>query len=60
MLVLSRKKGETIVIKNRQTGGVIRIVVAKICGNVVRICIEASESDTVLREEIIERTKKQK
>ena len=60
MLVLSRKKGETIVIKNRQTGGVIRIVVAKICGNVVRIGIEASESDTVLREEIIERTKKQK
>ncbi|HBV96580.1 MAG: hypothetical protein JL50_16635 [Peptococcaceae bacterium BICA1-7] len=47
MLVLARKKGQTIII-----GGEIRITVADISGETVRIGIEAPHSMEIYREEI--------
>ncbi len=60
MLVLSRKKGETIVIKNRQTGSEIKIALVNIVGQKVRIGIDASDDERIMREEIINREKKHK
>ena len=60
MLVLSRKKGETIVIKNRQTGSEIKIALVNIVGQKVRIGIDASDDERIRREEIINREKKHK
>jgi carbon storage regulator len=48
MLVLSRKKNETIVVGD----GSIQIVVVEICGNRVRLGIEATESIPIYRGEI--------
>jgi len=47
MLVLSRKKGQSIMI-----GGDIKIVIADISGETVRLGIEAPASLDILREEI--------
>ena len=48
MLVLSRKQGDSIII-----GGNIRVTVARIESNQVRIGIEAPRDVQVLREEIM-------
>jgi carbon storage regulator len=51
MLVLSRKRNETIVID-----GDIRITVVDIRGNQVRLGIEAPDSVRIVRQELCERT----
>ena len=51
MLVLSRKRNETIIID-----GDIRIVVVDIRGNQVRLGIEAPDSVRIVRQELCERT----
>lgn len=60
MLVLSRKKGERIVIKNRQTGSEIKIALVNIVGQKAKIGIDASDDERIMREEIIEKNKKHK
>lgn len=52
MLILNRKKGETIVI-----GDNIRVTIADIQGDNVKIGIEASQDIVILREEIQEAIK---
>jgi len=54
MLVLSRKKGETIQVSS--AAGEIRITVAEVRGGRVRLSIEAPRSVRVLRSELIEST----
>ncbi len=49
MLVLSRKKGETIVI-----GGTVKITVVDVRGDKVRIGIEAPHDISVYRQEVHE------
>jgi carbon storage regulator len=51
MLVLSRKRNETIIID-----GDIRIMVVDIRGNQVRLGIEAPDSVRIVRRELRERT----
>lgn len=51
MLVLSRKKGETIQVSS--AAGEIRITVAEVRGGRVRLSIEAPRSVRVLRSELI-------
>jgi carbon storage regulator len=51
MLVLSRKRNETIIIN-----GDIRIMVVDIRGNQVRLGIEAPDSVRIVRQELCERT----
>lgn len=60
MLVLSRKKGETIVIKNRQTGEEIKVALINVVGQKAKIGIDASDNVWIMREEIINREKKHK
>jgi len=52
MLVLSRKRNETIIIN-----GDIRITVVDIRGNQVRLGIEAPDSVGIFREELCERAR---
>ncbi|MFO0426119.1 MAG: carbon storage regulator [Planctomyces sp.] len=54
MLVLSRKKGETIQVSS--AAGEIRITVAEVRGGRVRLSIEAPRSVRVLRSELMEST----
>lgn len=49
MLVLSRKQSQSIIIN-----GTVRITVASIRGNQVRLGIEAPDSVAILREELVE------
>ena len=51
MLVLSRKKSESIVID-----GAIRITVLQVNGDVVRLGIEAPKEVSILRTELCERS----
>lgn len=60
MLVLSRKKGERIVIKNRQTGEEIKVALINVVGQKAKIGIDASDNVWIMREEIINREKKHK
>lgn len=55
MLVLSRKEEEAINI-----GDNIVITIVRICGNSVRIGIQAPENVLILREEVRERIERQK
>ena len=51
MLVLSRKKGDSIIID-----GGIKVTVVEVKGSVVRLGIEAPKDIAILRSEICERT----
>jgi carbon storage regulator CsrA len=57
MLVLSRKLDEKIML-NTEDGQKIEITVVRIESNKVRIGIEAGQGVTILRSELLERTKK--
>lgn len=54
MLVVTRKKGESILIDNR-----IEIKVTKIEDGSVKIAIEAPKSMTILRKEVFEKVKEE-
>lgn len=55
MLILTRKKDERIIIKDN-----IKITVIEISENFIKLGIDAPESVTILREEIIEEAKSNK
>ena len=57
MLMLSRKQDEAIIIKDKKTGNVTRILVTKITGKVVRIGIDSPESVVIVREEVMKKEK---
>ena len=52
MLVLSRKNGEAVIID-----GCIKVTILEVRGNVVRLGIEAPKEVTVLRGELLERSR---
>jgi len=54
MLILTRRKDEAIVIRNR-FGAEIRLLVVDVRGNKVRLGIEAPADVSVIREEISKR-----
>lgn len=51
MLVLTRKEGESLYINEN-----IKVTVAKICGNKVRIAIDVPRDIPVAREELVAKT----
>jgi|DEB0MinimDraft_6_1074348.scaffolds.fasta_scaffold142535_2 carbon storage regulator CsrA len=54
MLVLSRKKGETIVLLHRKTGESIEVKPTEIRPQVVRIGIKADQHWEIIRSELID------
>lgn len=53
MLVLSRGKGETVVITT-PSGERIRVQVAKLTNNKVRLCFDAPRDFEIMRQEVAE------
>lgn len=53
MLVLSRKRDESIVLKDEATGEEVTITVVRIDPNKVRLGIEAGKNTTILRSELV-------
>ncbi len=56
MLVLSRKRDESIILKD-ENGEEVRVTVVRIDANKVRLGIEANNSTTILRSELVQREK---